>query len=422
MKNKLAPFNSKVKRYIDATTDPQYWFNVAEGSKRAGKNVCNVAAFCLAVDYSPDTTHLVAGVTVGTAIQNVIDCNGYGILNFFNGKIKKQKINERLGYKLIDQKGREKVIIVLGGGKSGDENKLRGNSYGCAYLTEANLLSRNFVKEAFDRTISSKYKKVFHDLNPMWDGHWYYEEILNSYKGINYCHFNIADNNSLSDNTIRELFRQYDKNSVWFKRDILGQRIASEGIIFRQVNETPGSFIATEEQVKRCNNIIIGIDFGGSKSKTAIVASGFFERSIVILKSELVAVNSDADTIAQELIRFIVNLKLISGANIISVQADSENQIVIATLRKRFKELGINIPILNCNKRTILGRIQLKENMLNSGRYFFNLPHATTAFESTKRQLWSEKGKDERLDDGTVDIDTADAEEYGWTSVQRFFI
>ncbi|MDR0675661.1 MAG: hypothetical protein LBF97_01310 [Elusimicrobiota bacterium] len=135
MKNKLTPFNPKVQNYINLSLQDDTWLNIAEGAKRAGKNVANIIAFCLAVDYSPDPIHLVAGVTLSTAIQNVIDSNGYGILNFFHGKIKKQKINERLSYTIIDSKGRNKTIIVLGGGKKGDETKIRGNSYGCVYLT-----------------------------------------------------------------------------------------------------------------------------------------------------------------------------------------------------------------------------------------------------------------------------------------------
>ena len=421
MKNKLAPFNRKVINYIKASFEPNTWLNVAEGGKRAGKNVSNVVAFCLAIDYSPDRFHLVSGVTVGTAIQNVIECNGYGVLNFFTGRIKKQKIDERLSYRLTDTKGREKIIVVVGGGKKGDEHKIRGNSYGCAYLTEANLLYVNFIKESFDRTITSKYRKIFLDLNPMWDGHWFYDEILGAYSGINYCHYVITDNNSITDDEIRERLGTYNQNTIWFKRDILGQRIASEGVIFRQVNERPAEFIATKEQVKKCEKVIIGLDFGGSKSKTAIVACGFYDKTIVVLKSTLIPVNSEINLIAQKLNEFIIELKQMTGAKLVSVQADYENQIAILSLRK----LGIELPILNCTKSTIRNRITLKETMLNTGRYFFYLPDANNAFLSTQKQLWSEKGKndkDERLDDGTIDIDTADAEEYCWTSIAKLFL
>ncbi|MDR0675662.1 MAG: hypothetical protein LBF97_01315 [Elusimicrobiota bacterium] len=280
------------------------------------------------------------------------------------------------------------------------------------------MLNEDFIKESIDRTINSKYKKVFHDLNPMWAEHWYYNNILNSYKGINYCHFVITDNNALSDDVIKKLFSEYNKDSVWFKRDILGQRIASEGIIFKQINERPADYIANYEQVKKCHKIIIGLDFGGSKSNTAIVACGFFDKTIIVIKSILIPTNSTIVFIAQKLKEFISDLKQITTARIVSVQADNENQIAIATLLT----YRLGVPILNCNKRKIIERIRLKEKLLNSKQYFFYMPDAKTALESSKRQLWSDKNRDTRLDDGLIDIDSADAEEYCWTSIPFLFI
>lgn len=112
-----------------------------------------------------------------------------------------------------------------------------------AYITEANECHPKFLKEVFDRTMSSSDRKVFHDLNPKEEEHWYYEEILQFHEwqqekdeeyGYNYGHFTIADNFSVSDDKLRKILRTYDKDTVWYKRDIRGERAVAEGIIFRK--------------------------------------------------------------------------------------------------------------------------------------------------------------------------------------------
>lgn len=45
-------------------------------------------------------------------------------------------------------------------------------------MTEANECHPKFLKEVFDRTMSSSDRKIFHDLNPKEEEHWYYTEIL----------------------------------------------------------------------------------------------------------------------------------------------------------------------------------------------------------------------------------------------------
>lgn len=51
--------------------------------------------------------------------------------------------------------------------------------------------------------------------------------------------------------------------------------------------------------------------------------------------------------------------------------------------------------------------------LMGSGRFWY-LPGAATAKDALANALWSQKhpGKDERLDDGSTDIDTLDALEY----------
>ena len=216
------------------------WLNVAEGGKRGGKNVLNCISFCTRLEKHPERLHLVAGVSVAAAKLNIIDCDGYGVKNYFAGRCR-EGIYKNRECLYVDTVTGEKVILISGGGKNGDEKLIKGNTYGAAYITEANECSELFVNEVFDRTLSSVDRSIFHDLNPKGAGHWYYKRILefhearqaeNSEYGYNYGHFTIADNFSISDEQLRKIIGTYDRRSVWFQRDILGLRKTPEGVIY----------------------------------------------------------------------------------------------------------------------------------------------------------------------------------------------
>lgn len=233
-----APFCGKQSEYLRRC--PDNWLNVAEGGKRAGKNVINIMAWCEALEMHKDKLHLAAGVSVASAKLNIIDSNGYGVKNWFEGRCRAGKYQERDALYISTLTG-EKVILVSGGGKEGDERYIKGNTYGTVYITEVNECAKTFVKETFDRTLSSLNRKIFLDLNPKNPQNWFYLEILNMHQennakykdyGLNYEHFTLHDNFSFTAAKIKEIIRTYAKNSVWYIRDILGNRTAAEGVIF----------------------------------------------------------------------------------------------------------------------------------------------------------------------------------------------
>lgn len=241
--NEPADFTQRQHDYLVKSLSS--WFNVAEGGKRGGKNVLQTMAFCIALEEHPDKIHLVAGVSTSTARLNILDCDGYGLLNFFDGRSRTGKYQNRDCVYVASRTG-EKVVLVSGGGKSGDEKLIKGNTYGMAYITEANECAPIFLKEVFDRTISSSDRKIFHDLNPKAPTDWYYETILDFHEekqkqdssyGYNYGHFTIADNLSISDEQLKKVLDTYDKESVWYLRDIRGYRKKLEGLIYTQFDE-----------------------------------------------------------------------------------------------------------------------------------------------------------------------------------------
>ena len=281
MINTPAPFTQNQVDYLHRTMHS--WYNVAEGGKRGGKNVLQVLAFCMALQNHPNKLHLIAGVSQTTAKLNIVDCDGFGLMNFFDGKCRQGKYIDRSAL-FVQTKTGEKIILVSGGAKDGDEKYIKGNTYGMAYVTEANECHPNFIQEVFDRTLSSADRKIFHDLNPKAESHWYYTDVLDFHQekqrrdrnyGYNYGHFTIADYLSIDDEKLRNTLKTYQKGTVWYERDILGRRKTAQGIIFPNFASDQTPYIIKQEDLpKRFRSIECGFDIGGNGSAYAMTCTG----------------------------------------------------------------------------------------------------------------------------------------------------
>ena len=236
-------FGQKHRDYISRAV--RATISVAEGAVRAGKTVDNVAAFAYLIDRgTPDRIHLATGSTAANAKLNIGDCNGMGLEYIFRGRCRwtKYKGNEALA---IRSHGREYVVIFAGGAKADSFKKIRGNSYGMWIATEINLHHQDTIKEAFNRQLAAKVRRVFWDLNPSAPGAWIYEDYIERFREqfgrrYNYEHFTIRDNATISEQRFAEIeaqYRQYGVTSAWYRRDILGERCIAEGLIYPMFGE-----------------------------------------------------------------------------------------------------------------------------------------------------------------------------------------
>lgn len=216
--------------------------SVAEGAVRAGKTVDNVAMFAKMLELGvQDKIHLASGSTSANAKLNIGDCNGFGLEYIFRGRCSwsKYKGNDCLK---IRTSGREYIVLFVGGSKADSFKKIRGNSYGMWIATEINLHHESMIQEAFNRQIASKTRRVFWDLNPSSPANFIYKDYIDKFEETygeryNYEHFTIRDNASITEDRIRDIESQYDKNSVWYRRDILGERCNAEGLVYPMFNK-----------------------------------------------------------------------------------------------------------------------------------------------------------------------------------------
>ena len=271
-------FGEKHRAYMRRAMDCV--MNVAEGAVRAGKTVDNVFVFAACLENTPDRIHLATGSTMANARLNIGDCNGMGLERLFEGRCRwgKYKGNESL----FVQTGVGERVVIFSGGRNADAYKrIRGNSYGMWIATEINHHHDSFIKEAFNRQLAAGNRKVFWDLNPSAPGSPIYRDYLDRYAAdpgehfYNYAHFTIRDNPVITEDRLAEILSQYDPDSVWYRRDILGQRCAAEGLIYRVFADDRAAFTVSPADIPPLRHINIGVDFGGNRSKTTFVAVGF---------------------------------------------------------------------------------------------------------------------------------------------------
>lgn len=429
--NSYAPFDTKQTEYMIKCQSS--WFNVAEGGKRGAKNVINALAFCIALENHKNKLHLIGGVSISAAKINIIDCDGYGIINYFSGRCKEGKYKNKDCLYVSTVTG-QKILLISGGAKDGDEKYIKGNTYGMAYITEANECHPKFLKEVFDRTISSDDRKVFHDLNPKAPNHEYYKEILEFHEkmqkkipsyGYNYCHFNIFNNLSIDDEKLRIILRTYDKSSIWYKRDIQGLRIASAGVLFGEIANNEVRYLTT---TKIPGYVTTGVDFGKNGSNHAfcsqIIARNF--NNVLVVRSDEVDCSKNAeevkdkDGIGQKLksleVGFIKHIKYVLKlyGHIDCIYPDSAEPALIDFLINCLKKNGLNIPVKGSIKIPINDRVYMFGLLLMQDRIKFITGETKEIVTSLQEAMQDEEADDDRyLDDGTSDIDVLDACNYG---------
>ena len=430
---KISPFSQK---YIDYTNKAlTHTYNCLEGGYRAGKTVANVFCFARYLEFCEDKLHLVSGFSSTTARLNVSDLGGYGLSHIFGGRCKAGRYENNDCLKIQTSTG-TKYVIFVGGGMSDSYKKIQGLAFGSWLSVElANLYisddDKDFIAMALSRLTQSKDKRVWWDLNPTYSAHKVYKKYIDKFCedpniDMNFMRCSLFDNTSLSKEQIQSYLALYpDKESIGYQRGILGNRANSEGVIFPAFATNPSAWAVSglpEDFIPMFASI--GVDFGGNGSNTTFVCSiigNNFQRVYVVLDDELDMSTGDVDIqVFRERFKVFLNRALAIGVvSLKYIYGDSADPVMINEMRAVLKENGLygRIQVLGCKKHTILKRISTKAMLLAKG-YWYVHKDCKYVINSTATQVWDNRAghEDERLDNGTVDIDIADAEEYSWST------
>ena len=307
-----------------------------------------------------------------------------------------------------------KKVYALGADNKKHVARIQGATFEYVYGDEVTTWSEDVFSMLKSR-LRCEHSRFDGTCNPDSPQHWF-KKFLDSDADVYQQSYTI-DDGALPVNVVAELKKEY-AGTVYYNRFILGQWIAAEGVIYRLFADDPTRFLWPQEKSLRLQRLYIGVDFGGNGSQHAFVATGVlpgYAGVVGLLSHRMDAKGTDEAQLSAAFLEFAQTVFSTWG-EIHGVFCDSAEQVLknslrSAALRSRLPWLAERI--YNSKKIEITDRIRLTSILMGGGRFWY-LPTAQTLRDALAAALWSGKhpGVDERLDDGTTDVDTLDAFEY----------
>lgn len=408
------PFSAKQQEYFDKAV---HRWNIKTGATRSGKTYMDyfVIPKRIRAVKGLDGLNIMLGHTQGTLKRNVIAplqaIWGTSLVTSING----ENISHMFG----------EPVYCLGADKITAEDKIRGMSVKYCYGDEVVTWHEdvfNMLKSRLDKS----YSRFDGTCNPDHPKHWFHKFLYESKADKFVQEYTLYDNPFFPPDVLHNLENEY-RGTVYFDRFILGHWVAAEGIIYKlfadDYEHARSMQILGKPQLSR---IYIGVDFGGSSSAHTFVCTGS-DRGydhLYALASERVAckdaagrqIEIDPEQLGQRFCDFVRRCAAQFGAPD-AVYCDSAEQTLIAGLRSTARKQGLGwLRIRNAVKLTINDRIRCAQRLMAQGRFAVMPQGCETLCDALSTAVWNPKvlTTDERLDDGTTDIDTLDAFEYSF--------
>lgn len=388
---------------------------ICDGAVRSGKTSIMMWAFVRwAMENFSDQRFGVCGRTVDSCTKNII-------VPFTAMSLAKERyiIRWRRGDKVMEvRRGAvTNYFEVFGGKDEASYTLIQGRTLAGVLLDEVVLMPRSFVEQALARC-SVDGAKLWFSCNPGSPHHWFYQEWIKRSRERNalYLHFEMTDNPGLSKRTLERYENMYA--GIFYDRYVRGLWVAAEGIVYKDfANDTEKYLIGDPLEWAKQNGtsfsiISIGVDFGGTKSATKFQTTGITKDFRVVALEEEYIKNEEIDPDALNR-RFATFCQLITSKYGYSqTRADSAETVLIRGLDHTAQKLRLGTQVKNALKMQITDRIRLVVLLMKQGRFKVsrNCPHLIDALQSAIYD--PDKFEDERLDDGTSDIDSLDAFEY----------
>lgn len=395
--------NSKQNEYIRNAT---HRWNIKTGAVRSGKSYVDTAYTIPARIRErigkPGLT-VIFGVSRDTIERNVLqpmrEIYGSGLVGTINNRNMARVCGED-AYCL----GAEKVSQVA---------KVQGSSIKYAYGDEVAKWNRE-VFEMLKSRLDKPYSCFDGACNPENPTHWL-KEFIDSDIDIYVQKYEIFDNAYLPKEYVENLCKEYE-GTVYYDRLIKGLWKRAEGAIYRMFADDPDRFIRPVN-IRDIKEIRIGIDFGGNGSGHSFVATAILWNGIVQpvmsrkhMKKDFPQ-GIDANKLSELFLQFVADVIEKYGKPRYAFWDNAETvlgQSIENACRKAFPSLLV----LPAQKKKINDRINYTVRLMGSGRFFIT-PDCLTLKKALQDAVYNSKAlQEERLDDGSTDIDTLDAFEY----------
>lgn len=327
--------------------------------------------------------------------------------------------------KLIGQINNRNIAIIcgeevycLGAEKVSQVAKIQGSSIKYCYGDEVAKWNQE-VFEMLKSRLDKEYSCFDGSCNPENPTHWL-KKFLESDIDIYTQHYRIFDNPFLPEKYVQDLCNEYE-GTVYYDRFIEGKWKRAEGVIYRKFADDPEGF-KRKARPEELMQITIGIDFGGNKSGHSFVARGYTSRywNVIALMSKRILLEEyqrehkcdiDSNILDSLVLEFIGEVEKKYG-RVDELYWDNAETVLGAGIRKAVEEKYPHIIVRPAWKIRIKDRIDCTVRLMGAGRFFIteDCESLSTAFQDA---VWDEESLlDERLDDGSTDIDSLDAFEY----------
>lgn len=310
-----------------------------------------------------------------------------------------------------------KKVYALGADNKKHVSRIQGATFEYVYGDEVTTWSEE-VFQMLKSRLRCEHSHFDGTCNPENPKHWF-KKFLDSDADIYQQSYNI-DDGCLPPQIVEELKKEY-AGTVYYDRWILGLWVPASGIIYQKFAHHADEFLIDDplkwcrENNHRITRVMIGVDFGGTKSATTFVAVGITNKlTVLALDQEWMDSNDlDPDKLNRRFVEFVRRVQEVYGAyGEIQTRADNEESVLIRGIRNAVQRENLRCSVHNAKKMEINNRIKLTLLLMAQKRFYvaWKCEHLIDAFQTA---VYDPKSyEDVRLDDGTSDIDSLDATEY----------
>ena len=421
-------------KQIEYTEKATHRWNIKSGAVRSGKSFVDTAAVIplrIIERLGKPGLAVVLGVSRDTIERNVLQ----PLREIYTDK-RVGTINSRNTVYLFGEE-----VYCLGAEKVSQVAKIQGSSIKYCYGDEIAKWNKE-VFQMLKSRLDKPYSCFDGACNPEHPTHWLKEFIDNKELDIYLQHYTIFDNPFLPEEYVKQLCKEYE-GTIYYDRLILGLWKRADGAIYKRFADNPEAFrcevadeISPDQEYKQfrkedITSIEIGLDFGGNQSGHSFVARGYTDnyRDVIALKSRIIKAKDEEEDIDSnrlnelfcEFIQEVIDDyaicekhgNYIEYCNVESVFWDNAETVLGNSIRNAVEKEFPWISVRPAKKITINDRIRCTVKLMGAGRFFItkDCESLQTAFSDA---VWNKEviGKDERLDDGSTDIDSLDAFEY----------
>ena len=421
--------SSKQNEYILNAT---HRWNIKSGAVRSGKSFVDTAymiPFRIRERAGKPGLNVILGVSKESIERNVLQPMREIYTDKLIGTINNRNVARICG----------EDVYCLGAEKVSQVAKIQGSSIKYCYGDEI----AKWNKEVF-QMLKSRMDKPYScfdgSCNPEHPTHWLKEFLDNPDLDIYLQTYTIFDNPYLDPEFVNQLCKEYE-GTIYYDRLILGLWKRAEGAIYKRFADDPGNFrCAVVDQIdsdagkqflkEDITSIEFAIDFGGNKSGHAFVARGYTDdyRNVIALASKRIMAKDETKDIDSNMLdnlfcdfvqdvidKYAVIIKhgeYVEYCNAETVYWDNAETVLGNSIRNAVEKRFSWMSVKPARKKPINDRIHCTIRLMGAGRFWMTDDCGSLQAAFTDAVWDQEKDKDERLDDGSTDIDSLDAFEY----------